>query len=101
MAPQAGRAAQDGDEVKQKPAVQPAPVPEGATNQQILQTLMDIRDSQLSVLQAQVEILSILRAQAKTPPVTTAQRDVAPAAARRSGRKDNKRKPDSSLSAAR
>jgi hypothetical protein len=99
MTPQAGQAAQDGDVVKQKSTVQP--VPEGSTNQQILQTLMDIRDSQLSVLQAQVEILSILRAQAKTPPVTTAQRDVAPAAARRSGRKDNKRKPDSSLSAAR
>jgi hypothetical protein len=99
MMPQAGRAGQDGDEVKQKPAVQPAA--EGSTNQQILQTLTDIRDSQLSVLQAQVEILSILRDLAKSPQMTTAQRDDAPVAVHRSARKDHKHKPDTSLSAAR
>ncbi len=82
-------------------SINQVPVSDASVNRQILQTLTDIRDSQLSVLQAQVEILSILRAQEKAPPPAAAQHDDTPASAHRSERKGHKRKPETSLSAAR
>jgi hypothetical protein len=59
-------AAQDGIDPPQQ-QTRPPMVQDPGLNRQILETLKDIRDSQLSVLQAQVEILSILRSQGRTP----------------------------------
>jgi hypothetical protein len=101
LLPQAGGAARGDDDIKAKSPVQPAPAPEASTNQQILQTLMDLRDSQLSVLQAQLEILSILRSQGKMAPAAAVQHDEALVAGHRSGQKDHKRRPEPSLTAAR
>jgi hypothetical protein len=59
---------------------------DASINRQILQTLTDIRDSQLSVLQAQIEILSILRSQEKGPavsPTSAPVPDAVPTAPRR------------------
>jgi hypothetical protein len=77
LVPQWSLAAQVGDELPQKCPVTQTTAPDAAMNSQTLQTLTDIRDSQLSVLQAQVEILSILQSQAK-PPVTASSHDTAP-----------------------
>jgi len=60
------QASPGGSELQKMPDQQSTVQDEGL-NRQILQTLKDIRDSQLSVLQAQVEILSILRSSARPP----------------------------------
>jgi|ERR1700677_4911258 hypothetical protein len=100
LVPPAAQAVQDGDELKDKPPGQQSAVSDRAVNEQILQTLTDIRDSQLSVLQAQVEILSILRAQAATAG-TTSPHDAASVSGHRIGARGHKPKPSASLSAAR
>jgi hypothetical protein len=100
LTPNLGQAASVGGEpVEQRPAQQ-TPTADASINKQILQTLTDIRDSQLSVLQAQVEILSILRAQGKTPVVVPA-REAPPVPGHRTAAKGHKPKPSGNLSAAR
>ena len=65
LTPQFGQAASNVDDAVEQHPTQSAPLPDASINKQILQTLTDIRDSQLSVLQAQVEILSICGPRAK------------------------------------
>jgi hypothetical protein len=79
---------------------QQAPMCDASANKQILQTLTDIRDSQLSVLQAQVEILSLLRAQDKTP-VAVPAHEGPPVPGHRMASKGHKPKPSGNLSAER
>lgn len=100
LTPQPGQAGSSGADTDEQHLPQQTPVQDASVNKQILQTLMDIRDSQLSVLQAQVEILSILRAQAKTPAAAPAP-EAAPASGHRAVAKAHKPKPSVALSAAR
>ncbi len=100
LTPHLGQAASPGDEAVDHPVAPQPPGPDTSINKQILQTLTDIRDSQLSVLQAQVEILSILRAQGKTPnaaPASTAKAG----SPHRTAAREHKPKPNPTLSAAR
>jgi hypothetical protein len=101
LTPQLGQAASNGDEAVEQHPAQPAPMPDVSINRQILQTLTDIRDSQLSVLQAQVEILSILRAQGNTPAAAPAHEAAPPVSGHRTAAKGHKPKPNGNLSAAR
>jgi hypothetical protein len=99
LMPHPGRADSSGaDAVEQHPA-QPTPMPDASGNRQILQTLMDIRDSQLAVLQAQVEILSILRGEGKTP-VAVPSHEAAPVSGHRTVAKGHKPKSNAILSVA-
>jgi hypothetical protein len=98
LAPRVVQAGQEEDE-SGKGQVQQAPGQDPAVNRQILQTLADIRDSQLSVLQAQVEILSILRSQAKTPAATAAH-DPAPDSSHHAAARKKKPKPTAQAKAA-
>jgi hypothetical protein len=66
LAPWGLQAAQDGDDPGQTQG-QPTPIPDAMINRQILETLSDIRDSQLATLKVEAEILSILRSQATLP----------------------------------
>jgi hypothetical protein len=75
LAPWGLQAAEDGDDPGQTQG-QSTPIPDSLINRQILQTLTDIRDSQLATLKVQAEILSILQSQAATPP-TPAREHVA------------------------
>jgi hypothetical protein len=101
LAPQVGRAASNGDEAVEQHPAQQAPAPDASINKQILQTLTDIRDSQLSVLQAQVEILSLLRAQGKAPAALPAHEAAPAVSGHRTAGKGHKPKPSGTLSAAR
>ena len=100
LTPQFGQAASGVDDAVDQHPTLPAPLPDSSINKQILQTLTDIRDSQLSVLQAQVEILSILRAQGKMP-VAVPPQEGAPASGHRTAAKGHKSKPNGTQSAAR
>jgi hypothetical protein len=100
LTPQLCQAASNGDNAVEQRPVQQIPMPDESINKQILQTLTDIRDSQLSVLQAQLEILSMLRAQGKAP-VGGPSHEVAPASSHRTVAKGHKPKSIGTLSAAR
>jgi hypothetical protein len=99
LMPHPGRAASSGDDAVEQHPAQQTPMPDASINRQILQTVTDIRDTQLAVLQAQVEILTILRAQGKTI-VAVPSHEAAPAAGHRTVAKGHKPKSNAILSAA-